>query len=67
MVRVPVLSNRMVSVLEICSSAEASLMMMPLEAARPIPTMMAVGVASPNAQGQAMTSTEIEVTNACGR
>ncbi len=32
-------------------------MRMPLVAATPVPTMTAVGVASPSAQGQAMTST----------
>ena len=33
-------------------------MRMPWRAATPVPTMMAVGVASPSAQGQAITSTE---------
>ena len=32
---------------------------MPFFAPRPLPTMMATGVASPSAQGQEMTSTEM--------
>ena len=32
---------------------------MPCLAPRPVPTMMAVGVARPRAQGQAMTSTDV--------
>ena len=39
------------------SSASPSLIRMPYSAALPVPTMMAVGVARPSAQGQAMTST----------
>ena len=34
-------------------------MMIPREAAMPVPTMTAVGVANPRAQGQAITSVEI--------
>ncbi len=37
---------------------------MPSSAPRPMPTMTAVGVASPRAQGQAMTRTEISVVRA---
>ena len=36
---------------------------MPYWAPRPVPTMMAVGVANPKAQGQAMTSTAVAVIN----
>ncbi len=35
-------------------------------APRPVPTMIAVGVASPSAQGQAITSTATALTSACG-
>ena len=56
-VRVPVLSKATVSTLWAISSASASLMRMPNFAATPVPAMMAVGVASPSAHGQAMTST----------
>ena len=35
---------------------------MPDSAARPVPTMIAVGVARPMAQGQAMMSTEMAAT-----
>ena len=52
------------SVLSSSSRAEASLTRMPRRAPRPIPTMMAVGVASPSAQGQAMTSTDTAHTSA---
>ena len=56
-VSVPVLSKATVSTLCATSSASASLMRMPNFAATPVPAMMAVGVASPSAHGQAMTST----------
>jgi len=39
------------------SSAMAFLNRMPRLAPRPVPTMMAVGVASPSASGQVMTTT----------
>ena len=41
------------------SSTEARLNRMPRFSPTPLPTMMAVGVASPSAHGQAMTSTAI--------
>ena len=56
-VRVPVLSNATTSTLWASSSACASLIKMPFFAATPVPVMMAAGVASPSAQGQAITST----------
>ena len=57
MVSVPVLSITSASILRMLSRAVASLMSMFFLAALPIPTIRAVGVASPSAQGQAMTST----------
>ncbi len=56
-VRVPVLSKATTFTLWAISSACASLIRMPWRAATPVPAMMAVGVARPSAQGQAMTST----------
>ncbi len=56
-VTVPVLSSSTVSTVRVDSSTSAPLMSTPREAPRPVPTMIAVGVASPSAQGQAMTST----------
>jgi hypothetical protein len=38
---------------------------MPRRAATPVPAMMAVGVARPNAQGQAITSTATALISAC--
>ena len=56
---VPVLSRTTVVTLCVVSSASADLMRIPFTAPRPVPTMMAVGVARPSAQGQLMTSTEM--------
>ena len=56
-VSVPVLSNATVSTRCATSSACTSLIRMPCCAATPVPAMMAAGVASPRAQGQAITST----------
>ena len=56
-VSVPVLSKATVSTLCASSSACTSLIRMPCLAATPVPAMMAVGVASPSAQGQAITIT----------
>ena len=36
----------------------------PFSAARPVPTIIDVGVAKPSAQGHAMTSTDIAASNA---
>ena len=55
---VPVLSMTTTFTLWAVSRASADLMRMPLDAPRPVPTMMAVGVASPKAQGQETTSTD---------
>ena len=56
-VSVPVLSVTSVLTLLSRSKAVASLIKMCLSAAFPMPTIRAVGVASPMAQGQAMTNT----------
>mmetsp|Transcript_61822 Transcript_61822/g.146361 ORF Transcript_61822/g.146361 Transcript_61822/m.146361 type:complete len:238 (-) Transcript_61822:323-1036(-) len=42
-------------------------MRMPCRAATPVPAMMAVGVARPRAQGQAMTSTATALMSACSQ
>ena len=63
-VRVPVLSNTMSVSLLANSSAWASFTRMPCLAPLPMPTVRAVGVASPSAQGQAMMSTLMNVVRA---
>ena len=57
-VRVPVLSKTTVSTLWAISRACACLISTPISAPLPVPTMIAVGVASPSAHGQAIISTE---------
>ena len=54
---VPVLSSTTVVSRRAVSSARPSPIKMPISAARPVPTITAVGVASPRAHGQAMIST----------
>ncbi len=56
-VKVPVLSNTMALILQAISSGSPHLMRIPFWAHFPVPTIMAVGVASPSAHGQAMTIT----------
>ena len=63
-VTVPVLSSAMVSTRRVDSSTSGPVMRMPSWAPRPVPTMRAVGVASPSAQGQAMMSTATAAVNA---
>ena len=63
-VSVPVLSTTRVSIFSRRSSASAFLIKMPACAARPTPTMIDIGVASPSAQGQAMISTVTAATSA---
>ena len=63
-VTVPVLSSTMVSTRRVDSSTSGPLMRMPSCAPRPVPTMRAVGVARPRAQGQAMISTATAAVNA---
>ncbi len=59
LVMVPVLSRATIWVRPVCSREAAVLNSMPFFAPRPLPTMMATGVARPSAQGQLMTSTEM--------
>ncbi|MCY1299811.1 hypothetical protein D9M70_493520 [compost metagenome] len=49
------------------SRASASLIRMPWRAAAPVPAMIAVGVARPRAQGQAITSTATALSSAVSR
>ena len=56
-VMVPVLSSTTVSTRRVLSSTSGPLMSTPICAPRPVPTNSAVGVAKPNAHGQAMMST----------
>ena len=44
--------------------ASALLKRIPFRAPRPVPTIMAVGVAKPNAHGQEITSTETAISSA---
>ena len=66
MVSVPVLSITNASTRRMFSSAVASLIRMLLRAALPMPTIKAVGVASPSAHGQAITNTDTADITACG-
>ena len=63
-VMVPVLSSTTASSVCAVSSEAPSLMRMPFSAPLPVPTMMAVGVARPRAQGHAMTSTATKFSRA---
>lgn len=63
-VKVPVLSKTIVVILEIFSNTSPPLINTPNDAAIPVPTITAVGVASPRAHGQAMTRVEIPKLNA---
>ena len=56
-VRVPVLSSTTASILLPRSSASPFLIRMPRRAPSPVPTIMAVGVARPSEQGQAINRT----------
>src|SRR5574343_344482 len=62
---VPVLSTTTVLTLCNFSSVAASLIKIPSLAPLPTPTIIAVGVASPRAQGHAMTSTPTNDISAC--
>ena len=59
-VNVPVLSNTTQETRPARSNAAADLIKMPRRAPTPVPTIIAVGVANPNAQGHAITSTAIK-------
>ncbi len=61
LVSVPVLSNTTVVILPAVSRAPPLLTRMPFSAPLPEPTMMAVGVARPSAQGHEITSTEMKM------
>jgi hypothetical protein len=63
-VMVPVLSSTTVSIRRVDSRTCGPLIRMPSWAPRPVPTMSAVGVASPSAQGQAMIRTATAAVNA---
>ena len=65
-VTVPVLSSTTVSTRRVFSSTSGPLIRMPSWAPRPVPTIRAVGVASPSAHGQAMISTATAAVNAAG-
>ena len=58
-VKVPVLSKITADSWSIFSRLAPPLIKIPLSAPMPVPTMIAVGVAKPNAQGQATTKTAI--------
>ena len=64
LVSVPVLSMTTVSMRADASSAVAFLNRTPRLAPRPVPTMIAVGVASPSASGQVITTTVIANSSA---
>ncbi len=64
LVSVPVLSKTTTCTLLVASMASAPLKRMPYSAPLPLPAMMAVGVASPTAHGQEMTSTVTETRKA---
>ena len=63
-VTVPVLSSTIVSIRRVSSRTSPPLMITPSCAARPVPTMMPSGVASPSAHGHAMISTATDAVNA---
>lgn len=63
-VKVPVLSKTIVSMFFIFSRISPPLISIPKLAANPVPTMTAVGVARPMAQGQATTNVEIPKSKA---
>ena len=56
---VPVLSSTTLWILWVTSRASPDLIKIPFSAPLPVPTIMATGVASPRAQGQEITNTEM--------
>ena len=64
LVIVPVLSSATYFTFPVISSEVAFLKRIPLRAPMPVPTIMATGVASPRAQGQLITRTEIPLSRA---
>ena len=63
-VSVPVLSTTSVSTFSSRSSASAFWISTPADAPRPVPTMIAIGVARPSAHGHAMIRTATALTSA---
>ena len=61
---VPVLSKTIVLIWCAVSNASPPFIRTPCSAPFPVPTIIAVGVASPNAQGHAITSTAINIVSA---
>ncbi len=66
LVSVPVLSSTTVSIFFALSITSPPLSSIPLDAPKVVPVRMARGVASPRAQGQAITSTETAFMRATG-
>ena len=64
-VMVPVLSNMITLMFFACSRLSASLIRIPFSAPLPTPTIIAVGVANPNAHGQAITNTVTSASKPC--
>ena len=64
LVIVPVLSSTIVFNLCAVSSESPPLIKIPFSAPRPVPTIIAVGVAKPKAHGQAIISTDTKLTSA---
>ena len=62
-VKVPVLSKTIVSIWFNFSNASPDFIRIPNSAPLPVPTIIAVGVASPNEQGQAIISIDIKIVN----
>ena len=58
---VPVLSKMTVFILPHCSNASPERTRIPFFAPSPVPVIIAVGVARPKAQGQAITKTEVKI------
>src|SRR3989344_945965 len=63
-VSVPVLSRTIALSFDVFSRVDASLIRILCFAPRPVPTATAVGVANPNASGQAMTTVDTAKVNA---
>ena len=63
-VNVPVLSKTTTFIFSIFCKISAFFIKIPKEAAKPDPTITAVGVARPKAQGHAMTSVDIPKSKA---
>ena len=62
-VNVPVLSKTIVSISFNFSKASPDFIKIPSSAPFPVPTIIAVGVANPNEQGQAMIKIDIKIVN----